>query len=392
MYYKKEIYIYKFMKKILVLGCGRVGRTICLDLALENPITVVDISNENLKKVKRTNIETVEFDISNNKKLRELIKDFNLIISCVPGFMGFKTLKTIIEENIDVVDISFFPEDSLKLSKLAIEKNVTAIVDAGVAPGLSNLILGYYDSILKVNYYACYVGGLPIIKNQPFEYKAPFSPIDVIEEYTRPARLYENLQIVTKDPLTEIELLNFKKCEDLEAFNTDGLRTLLFTMNHIPNMKEKTLRYPGHAEKIKILKKCGFFNENQIEISNQKITPLQMTTEILKKDWFLKENDLEFTVMKIEIHNSEKMFTINLFDEYDPKLQMSSMSRTTGYTCTACADLIKKSIFKEKGIIPLEIIGKNKQYYKYIMNYLKNRNVTLTTSEKKYSKDRTDKN
>jgi len=371
------------MKEILVLGCGRVGRTICLDLALENHITVADISNENLKKVESANIETIKFDISNNNKLRELITGFNLIISCVPGFMGFKTLKTIIEEKKDVVDISFFPEDALELSKLAKEKNVTAIVDAGVAPGLSNLILGHYDSLCKVNYYACYVGGLPIIKNPPFEYKAPFSPIDVIEEYTRPARLYENSKIVTKDPLTELELLSFDKVEDLEAFNTDGLRTLLFTMNHIPNMKEKTLRYPGHAEKIKILKAGGFFSEDAIQIENKKITPLQITTEILKKDWFLKENDLEFTVMKIEIHNSEKIFTIDLFDEYDPKLQMSSMSRTTGYTCTACADMLKKGIFKEKGIVPLETIGKNNTSYKHIIKYLENRNVKLTTSEKK---------
>ena len=80
------------MKEILVLGCGRVGRTICLDLALENHITVADISNENLKKVESENIETIKFDISNNNKLRELITGFNLIISCVPGFMGFKTL------------------------------------------------------------------------------------------------------------------------------------------------------------------------------------------------------------------------------------------------------------------------------------------------------------
>jgi len=370
------------MKKILILGCGRVGRTICLDLALENNITVADISDENLKKVNRKNITTIKFDISNNKKLRKLIQGFNLVISCVPGFMGFKTLKTIIEEQIDVVDISFFPEDALELSKLAKEKNVTAIVDAGVAPGLSNLILGYYDSLYKVNYYACYVGGLPKIKNLPFEYKAPFSPIDVIEEYTRPARLYENSQIITKEPLTELELLSFEAIEDLEAFNTDGLRTLLFTMHHIPNMKEKTLRYPGHAEKIKILKQGGFFNEQEIKINDKKIIPLQITTEILKKDWFLKENDLEFTVMKIEIHNSEKIFTIDLFDEYDPKLQMSSMSRTTGYTCTACADMLNKGIFKEKGIIPLELIGKNKTYYSYIIEYLKNRNVILKTQEK----------
>ena len=370
------------MKEILVLGCGRVGRTICLDLALENHITVADISNENLKKVESENIETIKLDISNNNKLRELITGFNLIISCVPGFMGFKTLKTIIEEKKDVVDISFFPEDALELSKLAKEKNVTAIVDAGVAPGLSNLILGHYDSLCKVNYYACYVGGLPIIKNPPFEYKAPFSPIDVIEEYTRPARLYENSKIVTKEPLTEIEILNFEKIEDLEAFNTDGLRTLLFTMSHIPNMKEKTLRYPGHAEKIKTLKKGGFFNDQEIIIENKKITPLQITTEILKKDWILKEQDLEFTVMKIDIHNSEKTFTIDLFDEYDSNLQMSSMSRTTGYTCTACVDMLNKGMYTEVGIIPLELIGKNHSCYNHIIQYLKNRNIELKITRK----------
>jgi len=187
------------MKKILVLGCGRVGRTICLDLALKNPITVADISNKNLEKINNKNVNTILFDISNNSKLRELIQDFELIICAVPGFMGFKTLQTIIEEKKNVVDISFFPEDALELSNLAKKNNVTAIVDAGVAPGLSNLILGHYDSLYKVLYYACYVGGLPVEKNQPFEYKAPFSPIDVIEEYTRPARLYENSKIVTKD-------------------------------------------------------------------------------------------------------------------------------------------------------------------------------------------------
>jgi len=370
------------MKKILVLGCGRVGRTICLDLSLKNNITVADISDKNLKKVQSTNIDTIKFNISNNHKLRELIKKFDLIISAVPGFMGFETLKTIIEEKKDVVDISFFPEDALKLSEIAIKNGVTAVVDAGVAPGLSNLILGHYDSLFKVNYYACYVGGLPIVKNPPFEYKAPFSPIDVIEEYTRPARLYENSKIVTKDPLTEKEILNFKTIGDLEAFNTDGLRTLLYTMNHIPNMKEKTLRYPGHAKKIEIFKQAGFFNTNEITIKEKTIKPIDITTEILKKDWFLNESDLEFTVMKIEIHNSKKIFTIDLFDEYDPKLKMSSMSRTTGYTCTACVDILSKDILTEKGVLPLEIIGKNKSYYNQIIKYLENRNIKLITNEK----------
>ena len=153
-------------------------------------------------------------------------------------------------------------------------------------------------------------------------------------------------------------------------------------MNHIPNMKEKTLRYPGHAEKIETLKNGGFFSKNTIKIKEKEIIPIDITTEILKKDWFLKENDLEFTVMKIEIHSIKKIFTLNLFDQYDTKLKVSSMSRTTGYTCTACVSMLQNNIFEEKGLFPLEIIGKNNLYFNYIMKYLEKRNVIINTSEK----------
>jgi len=372
------------MKKIIVLGCGRVGKAMCLDLAKDQIITAADISSKNLDSLSsNNNIETIKFDISNTKELRKVLIDFDIVVCAVPGFMGFKTLKTIIEEKKDVVDISFFPENSLELKELAIENNVTAIVDAGVAPGLSNLILGYYNSKDKVNYYACYVGGLPIEKNEPFEYKAPFSPIDVIEEYTRPARLYEDSKIVTKEPLTEKELIEFKNIGSLEAFNTDGLRTLLFTMSHIPNMKEKTLRYPGHATKIEILKKAGFFNSKPIQTKKGEIIPIDITTEILNKDWYLNENDLEFTIMKIDINSINKNMSIVLYDEYDKTSNTSSMARTTGYTATACVDLLLKNTFNEKGIFPLELIGGKENCYKSIINYLNKRNVTFDTTEQK---------
>ncbi|MBH75736.1 MAG: saccharopine dehydrogenase [Flavobacteriales bacterium] len=371
------------MKNIIVLGCGRVGRTICEDLSDNFSVSVADISNKNLEKLKSKKINKKNFDISNKSELANNIKDFDLVISAVPGFMGFNTLKTIIKEKKNVVDISFFPEDCLKLKDLAIKNNVSAIVDAGVAPGLSNLILGHYDSLSKVNYYACYVGGLPVTKEKPFEYKAPFSPIDVIEEYTRPARLYENSKIIIKEPLTEKEIINFESIGNLQAFNTDGLRSLLYTMSHIPNMKEKTLRYPGHAEKIEIFKKAGFFNENHVEIMGKKIKPIDFTTELLKKNWYLNESDLEFTVMKIEITDSDHKYTIDLFDEFDTKKNQSSMSRTTGFTCTACANLIAKNLISEKGIIPLETIGKNNSCYNYVINYLKERSVNLITNKKK---------
>ena len=257
------------MKNILVLGGGRVGSAIAYDLSRNYPVTVSDINQSVLTKLQhKYNVKTIQSDFSDLSSLKKLIKNYNLIISAVPGFMGFKVLRTIIENKKNVVDISFFPENALELDQLAKKNKVTALVDFGVAPGLGNILFGYYDTIMKIDSYECYVGGLPKNKEKPFEYKAPFSPIDVIEEYIRPARLFENGNIIIKEPLTEIELISFEKVEDLEAFNTDGLRSLLYTMSHVPSMKEKTLRYPGHAKKIQLLKEIGFFSEKTKKIND----------------------------------------------------------------------------------------------------------------------------
>ena len=138
------------------------------------------------------------------------------------------------------------------------QRGVTAVVDCGVAPGLSNMMLGYHASQGAVSSYRCLVGGLPVKRTWPWQYKAPFSPVDVLEEYTRPARLVEGGCIVTRPALSEPELVDLDPVGTLEAFNTDGLRSLLVTMRQVPDMVEKTLRYPGHIDYIRVLRESGF--------------------------------------------------------------------------------------------------------------------------------------
>ena len=359
------------MTEILILGGGRVGSAIAYDLCTAYSVTVADINKSTLKKLTQNyNVKTKQCDCSNSNELTKIIKKYDLIISAVPGFMGFQTLKTIIENNKSVVDISFFPENALELNELAKQHNVTALVDFGVAPGLGNILFGHYDTLMDIDSYECYVGGLPKEKIPPFQYKAPFSPIDVIEEYTRPARLFENSKIITKDPLTDLEIINFETNEDLEAFNTDGLRSLLFTMSHIPDMKEKTLRYPGHAELIQKLKNEGLFHPDIVD----------KTAENLKKEWFLEEGEEEFTVMRIIIKNNNKNIQIDLYDEYHKKTRTTSMARTTGYTCTAGANLLINKIFDKKGVFPPELVGKDINSYQFIISYLKEREINLKTT------------
>ena len=367
--------------KIAVLGAGMVGRTIAIDLAASFSVTSFDLSEQNLQLLKQKNpaIEEQQADLKNYDEYKNWLAPFDIVVTAVPGFMGYDSLKAVIGCGKNVADISFFPENALDLDSLAKEKNVTVITDVGVAPGMSNFIVGRYSEEFQVNSFECYVGGLPKLRKKPFEYKAPFSPIDVIEEYTRPARLKENGQIVTRPALTERELMDFDEVGTLEAFNTDGLRSLLFTLPGIPNMKEKTLRYPGHIDLIVALKQAGFFDRKEYELNGTKISAVQFTSKILFDNWKLENEEQELTVMKVivkgEKHGKKRRVEYDLLDRYDTKTKTSSMSRTTGYTCTAAVHLISNGLFTEKGIFPPELVGKHKACFDFVLNYLKERGV-----------------
>lgn len=367
---------------VLVLGCGLVGRPMALDLATEESfnVTVADVNLKNLKKIPASlPIKKMQKDLSNADQLKSLLKKADIVVNAVPGFMGFNTLKEIIKAKKNVVDIAFFPEDPFELDELANENNVTAVVDCGVAPGMSNLLSGYVNSILdKTETILIYVGGLPVVREYPYEYKAGFSPIDVIEEYTRPARYIENSKLVIRPALSDPEFLNFDEVGTLEAFNSDGLRTLAQTLS-VPNMKEKTLRYPGHIEKMQVLRESGFFSQNEIEINGVKIKPVDFTSKLLFPMWELKEGDEEFTVMRIVIEGEKDKkkirYTYNLLDRHDKKTNIHSMARTTGYTATSTVRMLTKGLFDQKGICPPEFIGQKSDCVDFMLNELKKRGV-----------------
>ena len=375
-------------KNIIVLGAGMVGSAMAKDLSKKHNVTVADISEQQLHRLKldAPQIETVKADLSFHEAIEKLIADQDIVLSAVPGFMGYNTLKTIISSGKNVVDISFFPENALELNDLAKEMGVTAIVDCGVAPGVDNLLLGYYNEKMVLTDFECLVGGLPKVKKWPFSYKAPFSPVDVIEEYTREARYVENGNIIVRPAMSETEYVEFDKVGTLESFNTDGLRSIIYTMSHIPNMKEKTLRYPGHIEYVKVLKEAGFFDKIPIVVGNREVSPLDVTSKVLFKEWKLEANEEEFTVMRVTLRGLDKgvkkEIVYDLYDEYDPLTKTSSMARTTGYTATAAVEMLSQDMFNNVGVFPPELVGKHESCFSFIMKYLAERNINYHRKEK----------
>ena len=362
-----------------------VGSAMAIDLAQQHKVTLADMNPQRLNEIRSRYpaIQSLPLDVKNLEALRNAVLPFELVVCAVPGFLGFETLRTIIEAGKNVVDISFFPEDALELHALAQSKGVTAIVDCGVAPGMDNIILGRYNELLRLDSFECLVGGLPKVRKWPFAYKAPFSPIDVIEEYTRPARYVENGQLIVREPLTDCEYVAFDGVGTLESFNTDGLRSIIHTMSHIPNMKEKTLRYPGHVEYVRVLKDSGFFSTQKINVNGSSVSPLDMTSRILFNEWKLGEEEEELTVMRVTLrgvneHDERIRVEYNLYDQYNPVTKTSSMARTTGYTATAAAHLILEGLFDEKGVFPPELIGRHEACFDYILGYLRQRDVHYT--------------
>ena len=370
--------------KIIVLGAGLVGAPMAIDLNKDEnfKVTVADYSNDTLDSiiVKYPELSIIQKDFSNPEDVTALVSDYDLVINAVPGFMGFETAKAIIKAGKNSTCIAFYEEDPFQLDQLAKDNNVIMIMDCGVAPGMgSALIMNAARKLDKVESVLIYVGGLPEIREWPSEYKAVFSPIDVIEEYTRPTRYIENGFEVVRPALSDPEYIFFPEIGTLEAFNTDGLRTLATTID-APNLKEKTLRYPGHIEKIAVLRELGFFSkEENIDINGIKSSPLKMTAQVLFPNWKLKQGEVDITIYQsiVEgIKNGQKIrYTIDMYDKYSQETDVISMARTTGYTATLALRMIADGLYTHKGISPPEYMGKYPECIDYMQKGLEERGV-----------------
>jgi saccharopine dehydrogenase-like NADP-dependent oxidoreductase len=374
--------------QVLVLGGGLVGSAIARNLSRDESlaITVADFSREVCKVLKEQyGLHSIQLDVSDEQALTKAVKQVDLVVGAVPGSLGYAMLETVIRAEKDIVDISFFPEDPLTLHQLALDHGVTAVVDAGLAPGLSNLVLGRYQREYDpLDHFACYVGGLPKLRKWPFEYQSVFSPADVIEEYIRPVRMKIGGQLVTREALSDRELIDLPRIGTLEASNTDGLRTLLSTVQ-VPNMLEKTLRYPGHSERMRLLRDTGFFSPDPLDIKGHPIAPLDVTSRLLFQAWQPEEDGHDLAVMRVILSGlldgRHISTTIDLFDEYDPVTDTTAMARTTGYTCAAVVRLVMSGGYHDPGIRPLEYMGEDKEVYRQLLKDLAEWGITLNFTQ-----------
>ncbi|MCC7291102.1 MAG: saccharopine dehydrogenase NADP-binding domain-containing protein [Phycisphaerales bacterium] len=393
-------------KKVVVLGCGMIGATMARDLAYEGRFDVValDVDERHLAMLDGLRgCCTGRADLSDVAALKRAVAEADVVVGAMPSRFGFQTLRAVIEAGKPFADISFMPEDALQLDALARKRGVTAVVDCGVAPGLANLLIGRSASLMqRVDRVAFYVGGLPKARQWPYQYKAPFAPSDVVEEYTRPVRLREGGKLVVKPALSEPELMDFPGVGTLEAFNTDGLRSLVTTID-APTMVEKTLRYPGHIELMRVLRETGFFSKEPLTVGDQQVRPLEVTSKLLFPMWKPGPGEAEFTILRVVVEgeprdagassaallpgardgrsNGRIRHVYDLYDETDAATGTSSMARTTGFPCAIVARMLATGDLHHPGVRPPELIAPLPGVCDHILTELARRGVSVRTNE-----------
>ncbi|MEW5826447.1 MAG: saccharopine dehydrogenase C-terminal domain-containing protein [Candidatus Bipolaricaulota bacterium] len=366
---------------VVVLGAGRVGAVMAADLAAESRFRVcaVDRDPTRLAAAARCGVATKVADLADAKAVRAATQDADFVVSAVPGFLGFATLRTLLEAGHRVVDIAFFPEDPFSLDALATSRGALAVIDCGVAPGMSNVLVARAAARLRsVHRVRIYVGGLPTIRRWPYEYKAGFSPIDVVEEYTRPARVVRQGRIEILPALSEVESLDFPGIGTLEAFVTDGLRTLIRTIP-APDMVEKTLRYPGHADRIRTLRETGFFSDIPVQVGDVRVRPIDLATKLLFPLWQMEEGDEDVTVMRVVVEGESpdgpQRIQTDLFDRFDRSTGTSAMARTTGFAATSAIRLLASGAVDGPGLLPPEALGRREDWVTRLLADLRDRGI-----------------
>ena len=369
------------MSRIVVLGCGAVGRHMAIDLckAPSCEVISVDVNQEALEHLAgEYPVQIRVEDLSAAEGVMRAVEDADLVIGSVPYSIGYTMLEGVIRAGKNIVDISYFPEDPFGLDNLAKEMGVTAVVDCGVAPGMANIILGDHTRKMKVARYECYVGGIPKARNAPFAYKSPFPVLEVLEEYAGSGRRVENGRVVVEPMLSETMTIDLDEVGTLACLNSDGLRTLIRTMD-ISDMFEKTLRYPEHVDVMRIFSDAGFLNLTPIQVKGASVRPINVTASLLSPHWKYGQGESDLTVMRLVISGEENgkpaTYTYDLYDEYDPATGALSMARTTGYTCTAVAQLVLDGDYSQKGISPPEFVGRAAGCRERVEKYLEDRGV-----------------
>lgn len=320
-------------------------------------MVVGDISEERLEALRRRvgggKLTTELVDAKDRSRAVEFMKGFDVVASALPhGSVGPANVAAA-EAGAKMVDIAF--EDAqMELDGAMRSSGGLLIPGCGLAPGLGAVLLAHGVRTEKgADEAHILVGGIPQKPLPPYGYRLVFSIVGLIREYTDEARVFRGGRMVRVRPFDTVERVRIPEVGTLEAFCTDGLASLVYTMKGMKTMDEKTLRWPGHAERMNLLLESGFFSSERFQIGGGEVSPIEVSWRILEKK-LAQGGPEDMTVMRVEARSRRKEVVYSLLDRFDRKNGITSMGRTTGFTCSIVTQMVGAGEIQARGVVPPE--------------------------------------
>ena len=343
-----------------------MGGTIVRDLLdsdEQSQVTLLDCDVARLESVagilRSERLRQRRVDVLNTSETTRALEAHDVAISALPHGLSLRAIEAGIGAGVCVVDlVGEAPEKRAALTDRALAAGVLVVPGCGVAPGISNICVGHAVGLLdETDNAVIYVGGIPRRKEGPLQYETVFLLESVFNAYLRPVQAIIGGERVVMEPRSGLEQVEFPEpIGTLEAFNNDGLASLLLTIGDeiAGDLVEKTMRYPGHIEQIRFLEECGLLGKAPVTCGGDQVVPFELLTEVLGPRLELGP-DGDILVMRVVVEGTKdgkpQRHVFELIDYFDPVAGDTAMARTTGFSATCAARVVASGAVTQRGVL-----------------------------------------
>jgi lysine 6-dehydrogenase len=356
--------------KILVLGAGRMGLGAAFDLAHSSDVELVTLADLEIERaravaatIKSEKLKPAQVDVTDSQQVVELMRGHDAVISCVVYHHNLRLARAAVEARVNFCDLggnNSVVAEELALDEAARGAGINIIPDCGLAPGMVSILVAHgAERFERLEAAHIRVGGLPQNPRSPLNYQIVFSIEGLINEYVERARAIRGGRIVEIDSLTELERLRFlPPYEEMEAFQTSGGTSTLpeSFLGRVEELDYKTIRYPGHCEKFKLLVELGLASDAEIELEGARVRPRRLLQEMLARH--LPEGEPDVVLIRVEfrgvMEGARRELRYDIIDRFDASTGLSAMMRTTAFPASIIAQMMARGEIKDKGAIPQE--------------------------------------
>ncbi len=357
--------------KILVIGAGMMGWAAAFDMVRSEQVQSVTLADNDQQRLNQS-VEKIE-GLTGNGKVKgllldaadtgaalEMMRGHDGVLSAVPYFLNPGLAKAAIRAGCHFADLggnNAVVQQEFKRELQAQAAGVAIAPDCGLSPGMASILGGELLRRIggKADSLKIYVGGLPQTPQPPFNYQLVFSVEGLINEYSEPARILRDGQIITVEPLTDVEPFQMEGFPELEAFHTSGgTSTLPETFQgKVGECFEKTLRYPGHVAILRTLSDLGLFSSEKRRINGAMVAPRQAMACLFEEKF--KSDEPEVTLLRVEANHEDVTASFSMIDYTDPVTGMTSMMRTTAWPASIVLQMLISGEIAKRGAVHQEI-------------------------------------